>query len=158
MSDLERTINMFRQQQPIVPQVPVPQAPVAGVDFQNILNVMKQFQPAAYTQPQQSQPAMAPNFGAMFGQFNVPNQQSGPPQNMQPAVSYEDPERAKRMREREDVPADGQYDPSWSRQKRTKANEPKPVSSYPNNLLFSHGNLLTFRIVQIWIGCMQVLG
>ncbi|KAJ5538731.1 Zinc finger CCCH-type [Penicillium frequentans] len=126
MSDLERTISMFRQTQPVVPQAPVPPAPVAGVDFQNILNVMKQLQPGAYTQPQQTQPAMAPNFGAMFGPFNGANQQSGPPQHMQPAASYEDTERMKRMREREDVPVDGQYDPSWSRQKRTKANDAKP--------------------------------
>lgn len=117
---------MFRQTQPVVPQAPVPPAPVAGVDFQNILNVMKQLQPGAYTQPQPTQPAMAPNFGAMFGPFTGPNQQSGPPQHMQPAASYEDTERMKRMREREDVPADGQYDPSWSRQKRTKANDAKP--------------------------------
>ncbi|KAJ5651821.1 Zinc finger CCCH-type [Penicillium longicatenatum] len=130
MSDLERTINMFRQQQPIVPQIPpvpqasLPQPPVGGIDFQNILNVMKQLQPGAYTQPQQTQPAMAPNFGAMFGQIPGQNQQSGPPQHMQSGINYEDPERLKRMRE--DPSADGQYDPSWSRQKRTKANETKP--------------------------------
>jgi hypothetical protein len=141
MSDLERTINMFRQQQPIVPQVPqvpqasLPQPPVGGIDFQNILNVMKQLQPGAYTQPQQTQPAMAPNFGAMFGQFPGQNQQSGPPQHMQSGINYEDPERLKRMRE--DPSADGQYDPSWSRQKRTKANEPKPVSLYPNPVFSS---------------------
>ncbi|KAJ5930126.1 Zinc finger CCCH-type [Penicillium verhagenii] len=129
MSDLERTINMFRQQQPQapqIPQVPVPQPPATGVDFQNILNVMKQLQPGTFTQPQpqQTQPAMmAPDFGAMFAHFGGQNQQSAPPQYMQPANSYEDPER-KRMRE--DVPPDGQYDPAWSRQKRTKASDPKP--------------------------------
>lgn len=45
MSDLERTISMFRQQQPQVPQIPqfpaVSQAPaMQGFDFQKILAVM----------------------------------------------------------------------------------------------------------------------
>ncbi|KAJ5623468.1 hypothetical protein N7490_012073 [Penicillium lividum] len=124
MSDLERTINMFRQQQPLpVPQVPIPQAPAANLDFQGILNVMKQLQPGTFTQPQQTPPPVAPNFGAMFAAFGGQNQQSGPQQLSQPSNSSEDPER-KRMRE--DGSGDGQYDPSWSRQKRTKSNEPKP--------------------------------
>ena len=76
MSELERTVNMFRQQQPApVPQAPVSQAPLAGFDFQGILNVMKQLQGGPLSQPQQqqAQPAMAPNFGNMFAQFAAQN-------------------------------------------------------------------------------------
>jgi hypothetical protein len=139
MPDLERTINMFRQQQPQaqvpqVPQVPptppVPTPQPQGLDFNAILNVMKQMQgPAAYTQPQQSQPAMAPNLGAMFAQFGGQNQQLGSLPFQQQGQDYEDPER-KRGRE------GGYYDDqsnseSWSRSKRTRVgtNEPKPVST-----------------------------
>lgn len=129
MTDLERTINMFRQQQPATaPQAPVSQAPVAGVDFQGILNVMKQFQGVqggGLTQPQQQPAAMAPNFGNMFAQFGAQNQfptgqnqypngqnqysngqnqysngQNHGQSNMRSVNDYEDPER-KRMRERE---------------------------------------------------------
>ena len=129
ISDLERTISMFRQQQtqpPVQqpPQIPIsqaaPQAPAAGgVDFTQILNVMKQLQnPAAgFPQPQQTQPNVAPNLGAMFSQFAGQNQQSGPPQQI--LDTYEDPER-KRMRE------GNQYDDQWSRQKRTKGSDAKP--------------------------------
>ncbi|KAJ5668543.1 Zinc finger CCCH-type [Penicillium maclennaniae] len=128
MSDLERTISMFRQQQtqPVMqpPQIPItqtaPQAPVAGgVDFAQILNVMKQFQnpAAAFAQPQQTQASMAPNLGAMFTQFAGQNQQqAGGPQDLN---SFEDPER-KRMRET------SQYEDSWSRGKRTKQGDSKP--------------------------------
>ncbi|KAJ5480559.1 Zinc fingerCCCH-type [Penicillium desertorum] len=136
MPDLERTINMFRQQQPQaqvpqIPQVPptppVPTPQPQGLDFNAILNVMKQMQgPAAYTQPQQSQPAMAPNLGAMFAQFGGQNQQLGSLPFQQQGHDYEDPER-KRGRE------GGYYDDqsnsdSWSRSKRTRVgtNEPKP--------------------------------
>ncbi|KAJ5120181.1 Zinc finger CCCH-type [Penicillium atrosanguineum] len=128
MSDLERTISMFRQQQtqpPVQPpQIPVtqaaPQAPAAGgVDFTQILNVMKQFQnPAAgFAQPQQTQANMAPNFGAMFSQFAGQNQQQ--PGGHPDLNSIEDPER-KRMCET------SQYEDSWSRGKRTKSGDSKP--------------------------------
>ncbi|KAJ5329938.1 Zinc finger CCCH-type [Penicillium brevicompactum] len=126
--DLEKTINMFRQQQPQAPpQMPtIPQAaPVAapqpqGIDFNAILNVMKQMQgPAAFTQPQQFPPAMAPNLGAMFSQFNGQNQQHAAPHYPQQNYDYDDPER-KRGRD------NGHYDdfdPAWSRSKRTKSTD-----------------------------------
>jgi hypothetical protein len=133
MPDLERTINMFRQQQPqsqIPPTPPVPTSQPQGLDFNAILNVMKQMQtPAAYSQPQQSHPAMAPNLGAMFAQFGGQNQQAGALPFQQHGHDYEDPER-KRGRE------GGYYDDqsnseSWSRSKRTRVgtNEAKPVST-----------------------------
>ena len=139
MPDLERTISMFRQQQPQsqvppVPQVPIPQP--QGIDFNAILNVMKQMQaPPAYSQPQQSQSAMAPNLGAMFAQFGGQNQNAGALPFRQQGHDYEDPER-KRGRE------GGYYDDnsnseSWSRSKRTKfgANEAKPVSTLPHVIM-----------------------
>ncbi|KAF9251804.1 hypothetical protein DTO006G1_2591 [Penicillium roqueforti] len=129
MPDLERTISMFRQQQPqpqVPPAPPVPIPQPQGLDFNAILNVMKQMQaPPAYSQPQQSQSAMAPNLGAMFAQFGGQNQNGALPFRQQ-GHDYEDPER-KRGRE------GGYYDDnsnpeSWSRSKRTKfgANEAKP--------------------------------
>jgi len=129
MSDLERTVSMFRQQQiqPAVqqpPQIPITQTtpqPLAtgGVDFTQILNVMKQLQNpvGGFPQPQQTQPNMAPNLGAMFSQFAGQNQQPGPPQ--QSLDTYEDPER-KRNHE------GSQYEEQWSRSKRTKGGDPKP--------------------------------
>ncbi|KAJ5211327.1 Zinc finger CCCH-type [Penicillium cf. griseofulvum] len=130
MPDLERTINMFRQQQPqsqVPPPLPVPTSQPQGLDFNAILNVMKQMQtPVAYSQPQQSHSAMAPNLGAMFAQFGGQNQQAGALPFQQHGHDYEDPER-KRGRE------GGYYDDqsnsdSWSRSKRTRvgANEAKP--------------------------------
>ncbi|KAJ5377229.1 uncharacterized protein N7496_004638 [Penicillium cataractarum] len=133
MTDLERTINMFRQQQqqvqPAVPQVPQmpqvpatqPQAVPGAVDFQQLMNVMQQFQQGTgFPQQQmtQSQPQMQPNFGAMFSQFTGQNQQAGPS-----TQGYEDPER-KRMRD--SAPYEDPYDSQWSRGKRTKAHDPKP--------------------------------
>ena len=131
VSDLERTINLFRQQQipqvPQVPQVTAPQQPAPGLDFQGILNVMKQMQqPSPLPQAQQSQPTTAPNLGAIFSQFTGQNQHANGPQLPQQGFAYEDPER-KRMRDGDSN--DNQYEHSaWSRQKRTKANEPKHVS------------------------------
>ncbi|KAJ6143991.1 hypothetical protein N7471_003444 [Penicillium samsonianum] len=130
MPDLERTINMFRQQQPqsqVPPAPPVPTPQPQGLDFNAILNVMKQMQaPPAYSQPQQSQSAMAPNLGAMFAQFGGQNQQAGALPFQQQGNDYEDPER-KRGRE------GGYYDDqsnsdSWTRSKRTRvgASEAKP--------------------------------
>ncbi|KAF7117351.1 hypothetical protein CNMCM5793_006100 [Aspergillus hiratsukae] len=105
MSDLERTISMFRQQQPQVPQIPqfpsVSQAPATqGIDFQKLLAVMSaqnQMPPAPIVpQVQPSQPAMAPNLAAIISQFANQNQQAG---SSQPSGQhYEEPER-KRMRE-----------------------------------------------------------
>lgn len=125
MSDLERTINMFRQQsqapaqQPAQMPVAQPVPPVAGgggIDFSQILNVVKQLQNPAASQPQQAQPNMVPNLGAMFSQMAGQNQQPGTQQGYD---SYEDSER-KRMRE--DRPHEQQY----VRSKRTKSNDPKP--------------------------------
>lgn len=166
VSDLERTINMFRQQQapqlpqvpqvPPVPQIPANQPPPSGVDFQGILNVMKQMQqPTVVPQPQQTQSALAPNLGAIFSQFTGQNQQDAAPQTSQQAYTYEDPER-KRMRE--GGPSENQYDSgSYTRQKRTKANDAKPVSIEAIGIL-SQVTLLTPRTVQVWIGSLQVLG
>lgn len=105
MSDLERTISMFRQQQPQVPQIPqfpaVSQAPaMQGFDFQKILAVMsaqKQMPPAPIVpQVPQAQPAIAPNLAAIISQFANQNQQTS---SSQPSGhQYEEPER-KRMRE-----------------------------------------------------------
>lgn len=125
MSDLERTISMFRQQsqapvqQPAQIPVAQPAPPVAGgggIDFSQILNVMKQLQNPAASQPQQAQPNMAPNLGAMFSQMAGQNQQSGAQQGYD---AYEDPER-KRMRE------DRPHEDQFVRSKRTKANDSKP--------------------------------
>ncbi|KAJ5692678.1 hypothetical protein N7462_002101 [Penicillium macrosclerotiorum] len=136
MSDLERTISMFRQQQaqpqvPQVPQIPTtipstqPSAAPGSVDFTKLLSVMQQMQQGSGLQqpqqPQQSQPNMMPNLGAIFSQFTGQNQQGVAQYPPQP--QYEDPER-KRMREGGQY--DEEYDSQWSRQKRTKSNDPKP--------------------------------
>lgn len=133
MPDLERTINMFRQQQPqsqITPAAPMLTPQPQGLDFNAILNVMKQMQaPVTYSQPQQSQSAMAPNLGAMFAQFGGQNQQTGAFPFQQQGHEYEDPER---KRGREGGYHDDQSNSdSWSRSKRTRvgANEAKPVST-----------------------------
>ena len=132
---LEQTLNMFRQQQPQpqaqMPVAPVPQAPPVsapqpqGIDFNAILNVMKQMQtPAAFSQPQQSQPVMAPNLGAMFSQFGGQHQQPAAAQYQHQNYDYEDPER-KRARDNGHY---DEFDPGWSRSKRTKPTD-KPVST-----------------------------
>ncbi|KAF3390382.1 hypothetical protein F1880_009349 [Penicillium rolfsii] len=133
LSDLERTINMFRQQQvqPQVPQIPqIPQLPIAqppavpgGVDFQQLMSVMQQFQGGhgfPQHQPVQSQPQIQPNLGAIFSQFVGQNQQAGPSSS---TPSQEDSER---KRVRDSGQYDDPYDSQWSRGKRTKANDPKP--------------------------------
>ena len=129
---------MFRQQQtqptiPQVPQVPLPQVPQApiiqsqaasgGVNFQQLMNVMQQFQQGGVFPPNQSaqpQSTISPNLGAMFSQF------PGQTQQPTPSAHYEDPER---KRVRDGGQYDDQYDSQWSRGKRTKANDPKPVST-----------------------------
>lgn len=132
MPDLERTINMFRQQQPqsqVAPAPPVPTPQPQGLDFNAILNVMKQMQaPPAYSQPQQSQSAVAPNLGAMFAQFGGQNQQAGALPFQQHGHDYEDPER---KRGREGYYDDQSNSDSWTRSKRTRVgtNEAKPVST-----------------------------
>lgn len=99
---------------------PAPPAAGGGVDFSQILNVMKQLQNPVLSQPQQPQTGIVPNLGAMFSQMAGQNQQSGP----QPGFnSYDDPER-KRMRD--DRPYEDSLENQWSRSKRTKANDPKP--------------------------------
>jgi hypothetical protein len=143
--DLEQTLNMFRQQQPQpqMPVAPIPQAPPIatpqpqGIDFNAILNVMKQMQsPAAFSQPQQAQSALAPNLGAMFSQFGGQSQQPAAPYHQQ-NYDYEDPER-KRVR---DGGHYDEFDPGWSRSKRTKATD-KPVSTLPINYWIAN-SLLT---------------
>jgi hypothetical protein len=149
MSDLERTISMFRQQQPQsqpqvpqVPQLPITQPPAmpGGVNFQQLMSVMQQFQQGTgfpQQQPVQSQPQMQPNLGAMFSQFAGQNQQAGPS-----TQSYDDPER---KRVRDSGQYDDPYDNQWSRGKRTKANDSKPVSP-DNSLCFAQ-----FKEMLIWI-------
>ncbi|KAJ6157644.1 hypothetical protein N7470_005236 [Penicillium chermesinum] len=130
MSDLERTISMFCQQQsappvPQVPQVPIPPA-AASVDFQGILNMMKQIQqPGGFSpaQMQQTQPAMTPNLGAIFGQFAGQTNPAGGGFNSHTPGTFEDPER-KRMRDGGSSHYDSQNQEQWSRGKRTKANAP----------------------------------
>jgi hypothetical protein len=117
MPGFEQTVNMFvqQQQQQPMPQMPiVPQMPAAGpqgVDFNQLFNVMKQLQPQG-----QSQPAMAPNLGAIFSPFGGQFQPQG--------QDYDDPER---KRGREAQPHDGDFDPQWNRSKRTRVTD-KPVS------------------------------
>ncbi|GFF92074.1 hypothetical protein IFM60648_09621 [Aspergillus lentulus] len=128
MSDLERTISMFRQQQPQVPQIPqfpaVSQAPATqGLDFQKILALMsaqKQMPPAPIVpQVPPSQPAMAPNLAAIISQFANQNQQAG---SSQPSGQhYEDPER-KRMRETDGSEESG--DDRFGYAKRSKFGAP----------------------------------
>lgn len=120
---------MFRQQQapaaPPVPQAPATHSPAPALGLQGVLEMMKQMQPQApFQQPQQTQTAMAPNFGAMFSQLAGMNQQGGlPPQH--PSTQ----EDAERKRMRDNVQYDNQYDSQWARGKRTKSNDPKPVST-----------------------------
>lgn len=124
-SDLERTINMFRQQsQPSAQQLTQAQAaqpalPAAGgggIDYSQILNVMNQLRNSASSQPQQLQPGVAANLGAMYSQMAGQNFKPG----SQPGNdAYEDHER-KRTRE------DRVTTEEFVRSKRTKANDPKP--------------------------------
>lgn len=139
---------MFRQQQgqPAAPQIPVPQVPQmpvthapamqGGVNFQQLMNIMQQFQQGAgfpQPQPAQPQPQMPPTLGAMFSQFAGQNQQAGSASASTPQ-SYEDPER---KRVRDSGHYDDQYDNQWNRGKRTKANDPKPVS-FSRTLCFAY--------------------
>lgn len=89
-ADLERTINMFRQQQgqpplPQFPQLPVSQPPPSqGIDFQKILaviNAQKQMQQNAFPQPPQSQPSIPPNLAAIISQLTSQNQQNAQAQS-----------------------------------------------------------------------------
>lgn len=125
MSDLERTISMLRNQQSQAPvhqpvqmpaTQPAPPASGGGVDFAQILNVMKQLQNPPLSQAQQPQPNMAPNLGAIFSQMSGQSQQFGPQQGHD---AYEDAER-KRMRD------DRVSEEQFVRSKRTRANDPKP--------------------------------
>ncbi|RHZ48883.1 uncharacterized protein CDV56_103618 [Aspergillus thermomutatus] len=135
MSDLERTISMFRQQQPQVPQIPqfpsVSRAPTTqGLDFQKILAVMnaqKQMPPAPIVpQVPPSQPAMAPNLAAIISQFANQNQQAGSPQTS--GQYYEDPER-KRIRETNGLDESG--DDRFGYAKRSKLIEPFQTGETP---------------------------
>lgn len=161
--DLEQTINMFRQQQPQAqPQMPVaPAPPVAPAtaaqpqpyDFNAILNFMKQWQgPGGFAQPQQFPPAMAPNMGAMFSQLGQ-NQQPAAPQYPQQNYDYDDPER-KRGR---DTGHYDDFDPAWSRSKRTKSTD-KPVSNPEAYISSFKGQFANSKAVQGRTCCLQVLG
>ncbi|KAE8312233.1 hypothetical protein BDV41DRAFT_565219 [Aspergillus transmontanensis] len=141
MSDLERTISMFRQQQqPPQPQQPQPQAqqfqmpqvPAApqapttqGLDFQKILavlNAQKQMQqpPPVIPPVQPSQPAIASNLAAFISQFAGANQQSAPSPAQMPG-QFDDLER---KRTREGPGFDGSEDDRYSYFKRNKPNGP----------------------------------
>jgi hypothetical protein len=98
----------------------------------------------------QSQPQMQPNLGAMFSQFAGQNQQAGPSNSTQ---SYEDPER---KRVRDSGHYDDPYDNQWSRGKRTKANDLKPVS-FDYTLCFAQSEMLIWKIVQGRTRCLPVL-
>ncbi|KAH8424351.1 uncharacterized protein LDX57_002102 [Aspergillus melleus] len=144
MSDLERTISMFRQQQAQPAQAPVMQMPqfppvsqppaTQGLDFQKILaviNAQKQMQqppvmpqPPPQPQPQQSQPNIAPNLAAIISQIANPNQQATPNFSQQQS-NYEDPDR-KRMREGNGY--DGHDDDRYGHPKRGR---PGPGKRHP---------------------------
>ncbi|OJJ44419.1 hypothetical protein ASPZODRAFT_18609 [Penicilliopsis zonata CBS 506.65] len=112
MSDLERTINLFRQQQqqqqqPLPPQPQIQQPPqlassqpaaAQGLDFQQILgilNAQNPMQAPAFPQAAPPQPAIAQNLAALVSQFTHQSQQASQPQP-QPSQQnqlYEDVER-----------------------------------------------------------------
>lgn len=134
LSDLEKTINLFRQQQgqpPLnqFPQFPAAQPPVSqppasqDIDLQKILaviNAQKQLQqPPTLPQNPPAQPAIPANLAAIISQFSNPAQQNFQAQPQQSSASYyEDPER-KRMREGNGS-YDGPSDDRYSQQKRPK--------------------------------------
>jgi hypothetical protein len=131
LSDLERTIGVFRQQQsqPTVPQLTqlsLSQTPASQlVDFQKILavlNAQKQMQPSnGFQQPQ---PAAPSNLAAIISQFTGKNQSAMQSQPQQQNPIYEDPDR-KRMREG-GTGHDGPNDDKANQTKRTKTNgDPK---------------------------------
>lgn len=148
--DLERTINIFRQQQPQsqTPQPPpIPISQPQGIDFNAILNAMKQMQtPAAF--PQQPQPAMAPNLGAMFAQYGGQSQHAGAAFQQQ-GHEYDD---AERKRSREAGYYDDHPNSEWARSKRTRvgANEPKPVSNLISSAAQKQQIANIFGTVQGW--------
>ena len=126
-SDLERTVNMFRQQQapaplPQMSQFPMPQpSATQGMDFGNILSIMNaqnQMQPPPVFPPApQSQPGIAPNLAAIISQLSNQNQGTSNPSSQ----VYEDPER-KRMRETNGF--DGAGDEKFNPSKRNRPNGP----------------------------------
>ncbi|OJJ36458.1 hypothetical protein ASPWEDRAFT_407118 [Aspergillus wentii DTO 134E9] len=140
MTDLERTISIFRQQQqqqvqpqpppiqpPQIPQFPASSQPPAaqGLDFQKILaviNAQKQMpQAPIFTPPPQSQPSVAPNLAAIVSQFANQSTQPGGQQH------FEDPER-KRMRESNGY--DGASDDKYGQPKRNRLNN-APNKKHP---------------------------
>lgn len=162
MTDLERTVNLFRQPQvqqlPQMAPSPITQAPATqGIDFQQILsiiNAQKQMQQlaASQTQASQSQPAGVPNLAAVVSQLTGSNPLavSDQPRVQSPPV-HEDNER-KRTREWDstgnDVPP--------SRGKRSKKNkqhgeaqkhgEAKKVCSMKCN----HTFYVVLRVLIVW--------
>jgi hypothetical protein len=147
VSDLERTINMFRQQgQPLVapPLLPVSQPSTStaqGVDLQKLLaviNAQKQIQqPNGFQQSHQSQPSITPNLAAFISQFGNKNQSQPSSQTQQQQLQgqiYEDPER-KRMRETTGV-YDGTTDDRFNQTKRSKTNgDPKQKKHVSEQLI-----------------------
>lgn len=140
-SDLERTVNMFRQQQapaplPQMPQFPMPQPPATqGMDFGNIFSIMNaqnQMQPPPVFPPApQSQPGIAPNLAAIISQLSNQNQGGDPSSQV-----YEDPER-KRMRETSGF--DGAGDDKFNPSKRNRPNGPhKKHVSYTSSPRSEH--------------------
>lgn len=143
VSDLERTINMFRQQQgqPLVapPLLPVSQPSTStaqGVDLQKLLaviNAQKQIQqPNGFQQSHQSQPSITPNLAAFISQFGNKNQSQPSSQTQQQQLQgqiYEDPER-KRMRETTGV-YDGTTDDRFNQTKRSKTNGDPKQKKHP---------------------------
>lgn len=156
LSDLERTINIFRQQQgqslvaPPLTHIPVSQpSTTQGVDLQKILaviNAQKQIQqPNGFQQSQQSQSTVTPNLAAFISQFgskNQPSLQSQSQTTSQPQQQqqiYEDPER-KRMRET------GGYDVTDDRYNPTKRSK---TSGDPKQKKHVSGQLTLFSSLTV---------
>jgi hypothetical protein len=155
LSDLERTISMFRQQQqaPQAPQAPLqmPQGPPPvsqPIDLQKILailNAQKQMQqPAAFPQIPQSQPVIAPNLAALFSQLGGNGSQISQPQSQPPLQAhsqpYEDPER-KRLREVGG--RDGGSDERYNKRPRMYV-DPKAKRHVSDHYIPSQRDKLTF--------------
>ncbi|KAJ5884824.1 Zinc finger CCCH-type [Penicillium taxi] len=131
VSTLEQTVNMLRQNQfTQAPQIPAQPAAAPAMDFQGILNIMKQFQQPGAAFPQQPiQSGVTPNLGAIFSQFAGQPQQNGASQSMHHNSSYDD---TSRKRVRENTYYDNEYEKEshWSRQTRTRLNDPSAPQPY----------------------------
>jgi hypothetical protein len=164
LSDLERTINMFRQQQnPPLSQPPLPQPPASQpVNFQKllaVLNAQKQMQqPNGFPSNLQSQAATPPSLAAIISQFSGKSQSIMHSQPQQHNQIYEDPDR-KRLRE-PSMGYDGTTDDKHSQAKRTKTNgDSKPkkhVSRTPSDSRPLSGNT-DIVTAEGWPSSMPVL-